>query len=169
MVYSIPVKLPWIFPGAPLVINGASGNVLGNLTPLLSLYCKHMPTNLLHYSDVIMSMMASQITDVSIVYSTVCSGADQRKHQRSASLVFLRGIHRWPVILRTQRASNAENVSIWLRHHVIRMIEFRPLLFQVWLYLGFFGVVYALAFVFSLAFESPMMGLEKVVFRKKRE
>ena len=44
-----------------------------------------------------MSMMASQITDVSIVYSTVCSGADQRKHQSSALLAFVRGIHRWPV------------------------------------------------------------------------
>ena len=34
---------------------------------------------------------------VSIVYSTVCSRADQRKHQNSASLAFMRGIHRWPV------------------------------------------------------------------------
>ena len=41
-----------------------------------------------------MSTMASQITSVSIVYSTVCSGADQRKHQSSASLAFVRGIHR---------------------------------------------------------------------------
>ena len=44
-----------------------------------------------------MSAMASQITGVSIVCLTVCSGADQRKHERSASLVFVRGIHRWPV------------------------------------------------------------------------
>ena len=49
------------------------------------------------HSDVIMSVMTSQITGVSIVYSTVCSGADQRKHQSSASLVFVRGIFRWPV------------------------------------------------------------------------
>ena len=49
-----------------------------------------------HYNDVIMSAMASEITGVSIVYSTVCSGADQRKYQRSASLAFMRGIHRWP-------------------------------------------------------------------------
>ena len=41
--------------------------------------------------------MAPQITSVSIVYSTVCWGADQRKHQSSASLAFVRGIHRWPV------------------------------------------------------------------------
>ena len=50
-----------------------------------------------HYSDVSMSAMAYQITGVSIVYSTVCSGANERKHQRSASLAFVWGIHRWPV------------------------------------------------------------------------
>ena len=49
------------------------------------------------YNDVIMSPMASQITSLTIVYSTVYSGADQKKHQSSASLVFMRGIHRWPV------------------------------------------------------------------------
>ena len=36
---------------------------------------------LIYYSDVIMGAMASQITSVSIACSTVCSGADQRKHQ----------------------------------------------------------------------------------------
>ena len=50
-----------------------------------------------HYNDVIMSTIASQITSLTIVYSTVYSGADQRKHQSSASLAFVRGIHRWPV------------------------------------------------------------------------
>ena len=50
-----------------------------------------------HYNDVIMSAMASQITSLTIVNSTVYSGADQRKHQSSASLAFVRGIHRWPV------------------------------------------------------------------------
>ena len=50
-----------------------------------------------HYSDVIINVMASQITGVLIVYSTVCSGADQIKHQSSASLAFVRGIHWWPV------------------------------------------------------------------------
>ena len=43
-----------------------------------------------------MGMMASQITSLTIVYSTVYSGADQRKHQRSASLALVRGFHRWP-------------------------------------------------------------------------
>ena len=50
-----------------------------------------------HYNDVIMSAMASQITSLTVVYSTVYSGADQRKHQNSASLAFVRGIHRSPV------------------------------------------------------------------------
>ena len=52
-----------------------------------------------YYSDVVMGAMASQITGVSIVYSesTVCSDAYQRKHQSSASLAFVRRIHRWPV------------------------------------------------------------------------
>ena len=48
-------------------------------------------------SDVIMSATASQITGLSMVSSTVCWGADQRKHQSSASLAFVRGIHRSPV------------------------------------------------------------------------
>ena len=50
-----------------------------------------------HYNDVIMSAMASQITSLTIVYSTVYSGAYQRKHQSSALLAFVRGIHRRPV------------------------------------------------------------------------
>ena len=65
-----------------------------------------------------MSAMASQITSLTIVYSTVYSGADQRKHQSSTSLAFVRGIHRarageFPA----QMASNAVNASIWWRHH----------------------------------------------------
>ena len=56
-----------------------------------------------HYSDAIMGTMAPQITSLTIVFSTVYSGADQRKHQSSALLAFLRGIHRnsphkWPVM-----------------------------------------------------------------------
>ena len=57
----------------------------------------HSSTVCWHYSDVIMSTMAYQITGVSIVYSIVGSGVDQRKHQSYASLAFERGIHRWPV------------------------------------------------------------------------
>ena len=61
--------------------------------------------NCFHYDDVIMGTIASQITSLTIVYSTVYSGADQSKHQSSASLAFVWGIHRglvnsphkWPV------------------------------------------------------------------------
>ena len=49
------------------------------------------------YNEVIMSTTASQITSLTIVYSTVYLDADQRKHQSSASLAFVRGIHRGPV------------------------------------------------------------------------
>ena len=70
--------------------------------------------NFLHYSDVIMGTIASQITSITIVYSIIYSNADKKNHQRSASLAFVRGIHRgFPA----QMASNAENVSIWWRHH----------------------------------------------------
>ena len=49
-----------------------------------------------------MSAMASQITGVSIVYSTVCSDTDQRKHQSSALLAFVRGSHRGRWLPRTK-------------------------------------------------------------------
>ena len=67
----------------------------------------------LHYSDVIMGAIASQITSLTIVYSTVYSGADQRKHQSSASLAFLPVTGEFPA----QMVSYAENISIWWRHH----------------------------------------------------
>ena len=51
----------------------------------------------LHHNDVIMDAMVSQITSLKIVHSTVYSGTDQRKHQSSASLAFVWGIHRGPV------------------------------------------------------------------------
>ena len=55
------------------------------------------PQVFVHYSDVIMGTMTSQITSLTIVYSTVYLGADQRKRPCFASLAFVRGIHRWPV------------------------------------------------------------------------
>ena len=58
---------------------------------------RHMFSNTYHYDDVTTCVMASEITGVSIVCSTVRSGADLRKHQSSTWLVRVRGIHRWPV------------------------------------------------------------------------
>ena len=49
----------------------------------------------LHYSDDIIGVMVSQITSLTIIYSTIYSGTDQRKHQSSTSLAFVRGIHQW--------------------------------------------------------------------------
>ena len=56
----------------------------------------------IHYNDIIMDSMASQITSLTIVFSAVYSGADQRKHQSFAPPVLVRGIpvnspHKWPV------------------------------------------------------------------------
>ena len=51
----------------------------------------------MHYTDIIMRTVVTQITSVSIVYISVCSGPDQRKHPTPTSLAFVRGIHRWPV------------------------------------------------------------------------
>ena len=72
----------------------------GRQGPVYSTWCGDMaagdsPTK--HYSDVIIDATASQINSLTIVYSTVYSSADQRKHQSSASLAFVWGIHRWPV------------------------------------------------------------------------
>ena len=49
-------------------------------------------TAILHYRDVIMGAMVSQITGILIVYLIICSGADQRKPQGPAPLAFVRGI-----------------------------------------------------------------------------
>ena len=61
-----------------------------------------------HYNEIIMGTIASQITSLTIVYSTVYSDTDQRKHQSSTPLV--------PGEFPAQMASYAENVSIWWRH-----------------------------------------------------
>ena len=50
-----------------------------------------------HHNGAIMGAMASHTISLTIVYSVVFSGANQRKHQSSASLAFVRGTHRWPV------------------------------------------------------------------------
>ena len=71
----------------------------------------------IHYNGVIMCAMTSQITSLTIVYSTVYSGADQRKHQAP---------RHWPLCreftgdwwISTKSANNPENVSIWWSHHV---------------------------------------------------
>ena len=68
-----------------------------NSTILLRILAEHKS----HYSDVIMSAIASQVTSLTIVYSSDNFGADLKKHQRCGEFT-----------------SNAENISIWWRHHV---------------------------------------------------
>ena len=72
-----------------------------------------------------MNAIASQMTGVSIVCSTIYSGGYQRKHQSSTSLAFVMG--KPPVTggYPTQKASNAENVSIWWRHQILGSIVCR--------------------------------------------
>ena len=67
-----------------------------------------------------MGAVASQITSLTIVYSTVYSDADQRKHQSSAKLRvtgLCAGNSPGTGEFTAQMASNAENVSIWWRHN----------------------------------------------------
>ena len=92
-----------------------------------------------------MGTMVSQIASLTTVYSTVYSGADQRKHQSSMTLAFVRGIHRglvnsphkWPVtrkmfpfddvimmtlihyaaLLHKEPCSNMEKFLMWNHHH----------------------------------------------------
>ena len=63
-----------------------------------SMSCKHhVDIHWSYYSHVIIGAIASQITGLTIVYSTVYSGVDQWKYQSSASLASVRGVHRWPL------------------------------------------------------------------------
>ena len=79
-----------------------------------------------YYCDVIMSAIRSQITGVSIVCSTVCLCADQRKHQSPASLAFVRGIHWSPVDSPHKGPSNSENVPIRWLHRVLSIFTRIP-------------------------------------------
>ena len=81
-------------------------------------YCNNLVTVLVHYDDVIMGAMASQITSLTIVYSTAYSDADQRKHQKLRVPGLCAGNSPGTGEFPTQMASNAENVSISWRHHV---------------------------------------------------
>ena len=67
-----------------------------SLDPLL-IHWFHFRAITFHHKDVIMGRIASQITSLTIVYSGVYLGADQRKHHSSESLAFVQGIHRGPV------------------------------------------------------------------------
>ena len=81
----------------------------------------------MHYSDVTMTTMASQVTSLTVVYSFVYSDADQRKHQSSASLAFVWGIHRDRWIPRTKGQLRGKcshlMTSSWFSHSLVLNIE----------------------------------------------
>ena len=66
-----------------------------------------------------MGAVASQITSITIVYSMVYSGADQKEYQSSASLAFVQGIHRWPVNSPHKWPVTRKMFPFDDRHHVI--------------------------------------------------
>ena len=80
----------------------------------------------------------SGITNVSIFYSTVCSGADQRKHQKVCVTGLCEGNSPVTGEFPTQRASNVENVSIWWLHHewklLLKQSQLIPLTLQLFLW-----------------------------------
>ena len=104
------VYIKWL----PLCVNGFVDIIIISYEDSKHNLCCTKPS---YCDDVIMGAIASQITSLAIVYSAFYSGADQRKHQSSASLAFVRGIHRGPVNS-PHVASITENVSISWRHHV---------------------------------------------------
>ena len=110
IIYPCPIgNMPWMYEGK--VISSPWLSVIVEETELNYTYKFYDVVTFLqkfllgdipyiaceHYNDVIMSMMASQITSLTIVHSSIYTDADQRKHQSSVSLAFVRGIHRWPV------------------------------------------------------------------------
>ena len=68
--------------------------VVSILVTIIKKKSNHSENDSHHCNDVIMGAITSQITSLTIIYSTVYSDADHRKHQSSASLAFARGIHR---------------------------------------------------------------------------
>ena len=90
-------------------------------------FYKHAKPISSHHHDVIMGTMASQITSLTSVYSTV-SGADQRNHQSSASLAFVWGIHRgpmksphkWPVTRKMFPFDDVIMSRVWISNYIHR-------------------------------------------------
>ena len=89
-------KINWTIVSVAWRVSKRSASVV----PIISLGYKFifgtggLTKQLHHNNDVIMTWIASQITSLTVVYSIVYSDADQRKHQSSALLAFVWGIHR---------------------------------------------------------------------------
>ena len=87
----------FIYDETTRLVTVETSNTTSSSMPKINMDSGELYKTLNHYNDVIMSPMASQITSLTTVCSTVYSYADLRKHQSSASLAFVRGIHRGPV------------------------------------------------------------------------
>ena len=83
----------------------------------ISLRPRHI-CSAVHYRSVVTNTMLSQITSVSIANSAVCSGADQSKHQRSASLALVRWIHRSAMNSPHKGLITQKIFSIWWLHEI---------------------------------------------------
>ena len=94
IILSMDVCLWWVYLHILSVVYIYSGKTV---VLFISPVCRPCVQTSVQTSDVIMGAMAYQITSLTIIYSTVFSGADQRKHQRSARLAFVWGIHWWRV------------------------------------------------------------------------
>ena len=113
-----------------------------------------------------MGAIASQITSLTIVYSTVYPDADQRKHQSSASLAFYVGNSPGTGEFPAQMASNAENVSIWWRHHVLMKhhpcVQIQNMIKKTWFiikltHFGKITVIMSDAFYFNFPLSSCLL------------
>ena len=86
--------------------------------------CPHSGSPNKHHGDVMISVMASQITGITIVYQHF--SADQIKHRCSALLPFVRGIHRWPGNSPHKKTSIAKNVDdVMMKRKKILPLEWK--------------------------------------------
>ena len=134
-----------------------------HLVSLMIISCigyKWLPFLFEHYNDIIMGVMASQVTSLTIVYSAVYSGADQRKHQSFASLAFARGIHRWPVNSPhkwpvTRKMSPFDDVIMiisYVTYTITTALLNIPCCTQKTLWLWYFSCIHTLFQIFTCCF-----------------
>ena len=98
-------------------------NIQRNMETEVPLYCHHCAC--WHYSDVTMDAIVSQITSLTIVYSTVLFRRRSKKTSKLCVTGLCAGNSPWTGEFPAQMASNAENVSIWWRHHVYGHVTWR--------------------------------------------
>ena len=89
------------------------------------------PKSILHYNDVIMSAMASQITSITIIYSTVYSRHRSKKTSKLRVTGLCEGNSLVTGEFPVQRTNNVENASIWWRHHVLLQPEYSGRIEQI--------------------------------------